>query len=315
MIDIPDVTIIIVNWNVRDLLRDCLKSVYEQTRAISIEVVVVDNASSDGSIEMVERQFPQLKLFKNKENLGFAKANNQAIKQSKGRYVLLLNPDSVVLDDAVGIMVRFMDARGDVGAVGPKILNPDKTVQMACGRYSPTLLTELWDFTGLSSVFPESRIFGKSLMGFWAHNDTREVELLSGACMMVRRETIAQIGLMDEQFFLFAEDTDWCYRMRENGWKIYLNADAEIIHLGHQSVNRNWINATVESHESMYLFFLKQHGRLSGISYRGMVFIFIGLRIPVYWLWQYLRPSKRLHIQVALKGYPKILRWALRLTE
>jgi len=315
MTDILDLTIIIVNWNVKELLRDCLKSVYGRTQTISLEVLVVDNASPDGSIEMVEKEFPQVKLFKNKENVGFAKANNQAIRRSKGRYVMLMNPDTLIVGNALATMVVFMDNHGDTGAVGPRILNPDKTVQLTCGRYSPTLLTELWDFTKLSSLFAKSRIFGKSLMGFWSHNDTREVELLSGACMMVRKETIEQIGLMDEHFFLFAEETDWCYRIRKNGWRIYLNADAEIIHLWQQSVKRSSINTALEFCKSMYWFFMKHHGRLSAISYRAMVLIFIGLRIPAYWLWQYIRPSSRFQIQVALKHYPRILRWSIRPNE
>jgi len=314
MTDIPDLTIIIVNWNVKELLQNCLKSVYAQTKGTSFEIFVVDNASSDGSVETVEKEFPQVRLIKNRENVGFAKANNQAIRESKGRYLMLLNPDTIVVGDALDTMVLFMDKHRDTGAVGPRILNPDKTVQLTCGRYSPTLLTELWDFTKLSSVFPESRIFGKSLMGFWPHNDTREVELLSGACMMVRKETIEQTGLMDEHFFLFAEETDWCYRIRKNGWKIYLNADAEIVHLSQQSVKRSSINTALESCKSMYRFFMKHHGRLSALSYRAMVFISIGLRIPVYWLWQYVRPSNRLRIQRALKQYPRILRWSVGLS-
>lgn len=314
MESLVDVSVIIVNWNVKELLGDCLRSIYSQTKTISFEVVVVDNASSDGSVEMVSKEFPQVKLIANKENLGFAKANNQAIRESKGRYLMLLNPDTIVVGNALATMVLFMDNRKDAGAVGPRILNPDKTVQLTCGRYSPTLLTELWDFTKLSSLFPGSRIFGKALMSYWPHDDNREVELISGACMMVRKETIEQTGLMDEHFFLFAEETDWCYRIRKNGWKIYLNADAEIIHLWQQSVKRSSINTNLESCKGMYRFFMKHHGQLSALGYRAMVFIFIGLRIPVYWLWQYVRPSNRLQIQRALKQYPRILRWSVGLS-
>lgn len=306
-----DLTVIIVNWNVRELLKNCLESIYTQTREIAFEVIVVDNGSSDGSIDMVVREFPKVRLITNKENLGFGKANNQAIRESKGRYLALLNTDTVILGDALATMVGFMDAHRKVGAVGPKILNPDTTVQLTCGRHSPTLLTELWDFTKLSSLFPKSRVFGKSLMGFWDHNDTREVQLISGACMMVRRETIEQTGLMDERFFLYADETDWCYRMRKNAWEIYLNADAVIIHLGQKSMKRNSVSTVYWSCKSMHAFFLKHHGVLSAVAYRAMVFMFIGLRIPVYWLWQYLMPSERVQIQEALKQYPQVLRWSI----
>lgn len=307
----PDLAIVIVNWNVKELLRECLKSVYSQSRGISLEVVVIDNASSDGSVDIVEKEFPEVKLIKNKENVGFAKANNQAIRESTGRYILLLNPDTVIVGDALATMVLFMDSHRESGAIGPRILNPDHTVQLTCGRHSPTLATELWDFARLSSMFPKSRVFGKSLMSFWPHNDTREVELLSGACMMVRRETIEQTGLMDEKFFLFAEETDWCYRIRKNGWKIFLDAAAEVVHLGGQSVKLSSGNMTLESHKSMHLFFLKHHGSLSALVYRAMVFIFMGLRIPVYWLWQYFETSNRAQIQEALKQYPRVLRWSI----
>jgi GT2 family glycosyltransferase len=312
MSSIPNLSIIIVNWNVKELLRNCLKSIYAQTKAISFEVFVVDNASSDGSVEMVEEEFPQVKLIKNEENLGFAKANNQGIRQSTGKYILLLNPDTIVVDDALVNMVLFMDARRDIGAVGPRILNPDNTVQLTCGRYFPTPLTELWDLTRLSYLFPKSRIFGRSLMGFWPHHDTREVDLLSGACMMVRREAIEQTGLMDEDFFLFAEEADWCYRIKKNGWKIYLNADAEVIHFLGQSVKLSSANTALESRKSTYLFFMKYYGRLSALIYRAMVLVFVALRIPVYWVWQCLRPADRPRVRAALRCYPEILRWAIR---
>ena len=315
MTDIPDLTIIIVNWNVKELLRDCLESIYSQTQEITFEIVIVDNGSSDGSVEMVGKEFPEVKLITNKENLGFAKANNQAMRESKGRNITLLNTDTVILGGALVTMVRFMDAYKEVGAVGPKILNPDKTIQLPCGRHSPTLLTELWDFTKLSSLFPRSQIFGRALMSYWPHDDTREVELISGACMMVRKDTIEQIGLMDEHFFLYGDETDWCYRMRKNGWKIYLHADAEVIHLGQRSMKRNSVITVYWSCKSMCLFFLKHHGRLSALTYRAMVFIFIGVRIPVYWLLQYFRPSNRFQIQGVLKQYLRILRWSIRPNE
>lgn len=311
MSSILDLSIIIVSWNVKELLRNCLKSIYAQTKTVSFEVSVVDNASSDGSVEMVEEEFPQVKLIKNNENLGFAKANNQGIRQSTGKYILLLNPDTIVVDDALANMVLFMDERRDVGAVGPRILTPDNSVQLTCGRHFPTPLTELWDFTKLSYLFPRSRIFGRSLMSFWLHNDTREVDLLSGACMMVRREVIEQIGLMDEHFFLFAEEADWCYRIRRNGWKIYFDADAEVIHFWGQSVKLSLANTALESRKSTYLFFMKHYGRLSALSYRVMVFLFIGLRIPVYWVWQCLRLADRSRVRAALRQCPEMLRWAI----
>jgi len=275
----------------------------------TLEIFVVDNASSDGSAEMVEKEFPEIQLIKNAENLGFAKANNQAIRHSRGKYILLLNPDTVVQGDALDTMVLFMDDHKDVGAVGPRILNPDNRVQLTCGRHFPTPLTELWDLTKLSDLLPNSRIFGKAWMSFWAHSDTMEVELLSGACMMVSREAIDQVGLIDEHFFLFAEDTEWCYRIKKNGWKIYLNADAEVMHLWQQSMKLSSTNTALESHKSMHLFFMKHYGRRAAIGYRAMVFIFIGLRIPVYWVWHLISPSTPIQIGRLWQ----IVRWSIYL--
>jgi GT2 family glycosyltransferase len=311
MSDVQDLTIIIVNWNVKELLRDCLKSVYGQAKTISLEVLVVDNASSDGSIEMVEKEFPQVKLFKNKENVGFAKANNQAIRQSRGKYVLLLNPDTIVLDKAAVKLVQFMDEHIDIGAAGPKIIGSDNNVQLSCGMHFPTPWTELWTFTRLSYIFPKSKIFGRCLMSYWPHNDTREVDVVSGACMMVRREAIEEVGLLDEHFFLIAEETDWCYRMKKAGWKVYLYVNAEIVHFVGQSMQRSLINTNLEGYKSMYLFYRKHYGQVSASSYRAMTFVFVGLRYLLYTVGQYIRPAERARFRGLLESYQQIIAWSI----
>jgi len=310
MNDTLDLSIIIVSWNVRDLLLDCLNSVYAETKGVSFEVFVVDNASSDGSAEMVEQEFPQVKLIRNQENLGFAKANNQAIRQSKGRYVLLLNPDTVVVNDALANMIPFMEAHQDVGAVGPRLLNPDGTVQLWCGGSFPTPLTEFFRLAKLSYLFPKSRIFGRRLMSFWDRNDTREVDLLSGACMMVRREAINQVGLMDEDFFMYADDVEWCYRIKKAGWKIYLYSDAEIIHLVGQSMLQSADKMAVEAYKSMYLFFKKHYALVSALFFRGMVFFFMLLWYLIYTVQRYTISFSKANA-IGLQTYQKILRWSI----
>lgn len=311
MVDLPDLSIVIVNWNVRELLRNCLKSLYAQTQAITFEAFVVDNASSDGSAEMVENEFPQVNLIKNENNLGFAKANNQAIKQSRGKYVLLLNPDTIVLDKAIVKLVQFMDEHIDIGAAGPKIMGSDNSVQLSCGMHFPTPWTELWTLTRLSYLFPKNRIFGRCLMGYWSHNDTREVDVVSGACIMVRREAIEEVGLLDEHFFLIAEEVDWCYRMKKAGWKVYLYANAEIVHFLGQSMQRSLINTNLEGYKSMYLFYRKHYGQMSASSYRAMAFVFLGLRYLLYTVGQYIRPAERTRFRALLKSYQQIIAWSI----
>ncbi len=279
-----DLSVIVVNWNVMDLLRDCLKSVYAQSQGLSMEVFVVDNNSSDGSAHMVKEEFPSVRLIENDRNLGFATANNQAIRQSAGRHILLLNPDTLVLDDALAEMVGFMESHSDAGVAGATVLNPDGTVQLACGRHFPTVFSELCVLTTLSWRFPRNRVLGRHLMSNWSHRDTRQVEVVSGACMMVRRQAIDEVGMMDERMFLYAEEPDWCYRMIARGWKVYLDAGAAIIHYASRSTDKSSANVRLEGFKSMHLFFVKHYGQVSGLAYRVIVFVLMGLRIPVHWV-------------------------------
>lgn len=229
-----DVSIIIVNWNTRDILRDCLQSVFEQTKDISFEVIVIDNASSDDSVQMIKSEFPRVVLIENKENRGFATANNQGIQIAKGRYVLLLNSDTVVLDGAIQKTLTFADHHPDTAVVGCKVLNPDRSLQPTCFMY-PSLLNLVLSSTYLYKLFPRSRRFGRERMTWWDRNDIREVEVITGCFMLVRKEAIVQIGMMDESFFMYAEETDWCYRFKKAGWKLLFTPDAQIMHLGGQS--------------------------------------------------------------------------------
>ncbi|MBT9145933.1 MAG: N-acetylglucosaminyl-diphospho-decaprenol L-rhamnosyltransferase [candidate division WS2 bacterium] len=272
------ISISIVNWNTKGLLRDCLKSIYENTHGIDYEIFVVDNASEDGSTKMVEKEFPKVKLIKNKENAGFAKANNQAIMRSKGRYVLLLNSDTVVLENALEKMMVFMDEHPGVGVLGPKILNPDGSLQPSC-RSFPTLLTTFFEETLLNRLFPKNRIVGKYKMSYWEHNSVREIDQPMGSALMVRREAIEQVGLLDEQFYMYYEEVDWCYRIKKRGWKIYFIPQAQVIHYGGTATNKNKSKSLVETYRSMYKFFRKHYGRLSVILLKSLVMIGLSLKI------------------------------------
>ena len=212
-------SVIIVNWNTESYLRDCLQSVFEATSGIEFEVIVIDNASSDGSVAMVEKEFPQVRLVKNPDNRGFAAANNQGMAVSQGRYVLLLNSDTIVLGDVIGATVRFGDAHPDTAVVGCRVLNGDRSLQRTCFMY-PSLLNMFLSSSFLYKVFPQSRFFGRERMTWWDRTDTRDVDVVTGCYMLVRQEAIDQVGRMDESFHMYGEETDWCCRFKKAGWRV-----------------------------------------------------------------------------------------------
>lgn len=262
-----DLSICIVNWNVRDLLKACLGSIYANTKDISFEVIVVDNNSSDESIKMIKTDFPQVKTIENSSNAGFTKANNQAIKIAQGRYIMLLNPDTEVIDNALNKMVRFMESRRDCGAVGCKLLNTDGTLQRSC-RTFPTLEVMLYSALFLDQLFPKSRIFGKYFMTWWDFNETREVDQPMGSALMIKKEALDKAGLFDENIFIWFDEVDLCYRIKKAGWKIYFTPDAQIKHHLSQSF-RQWkkipqmIRGAVIWRKSRNYFFRKHKGALS----------------------------------------------------
>ena len=197
-----DVSVVIVSWNTRDILRGCLRSVFEQTRRVSFEVFVVDNNSHDGSADMVRAEFPEVKLIENAENRGFAAASNQAIRMASARYMLLLNPDTIVLDDAISRCVGYADLHPDVGVVGCQVLEDEHRISPT-GFSFPTPLTVFLELSGLSRAFPRSRLFGRPEYGWWDRTSEQDVDVVAGMFMLVRREAIAQVGLMDESYFVY----------------------------------------------------------------------------------------------------------------
>ena len=281
MIDTIDVSVIIVNWNTRDILRDCLRSLQGQMGGPISEVVVVDNNSSDGSVAMVRHEFPQVILIENAQNRGFAAANNQGMEVARGRYVLLLNSDTVVLDRAVEKSVNFADAHPDAAVVGCRVLNADRSLQPTCFMY-PSALNMLLAATYLYKLWPRSRFFGRERMTWWGRDDIRDVDVVTGCFMLVRREAIRQIGVMDEAFFMYGEETDWCYRFKRAGWSIMFAPCAEIIHLGGASARANASKMRLQLSGSI-LYFMKKHRAyweyLLGCVLTALFFV---LRIPVW---------------------------------
>lgn len=278
-----DVSIIIVNWNTRDILRGCLDSVYTQTQGIDFEVIVVDNASSDGSAEMVKQESPQVILIANSENRGFAAANNQGMQIAKGRYILLLNPDTIILDGAIQKSVAFADKHPDIGVLGCQVWLNENEIQKTCFSF-PTLCKALVQETGLLHMFPHSRIFGRTNYGWWDRKSEMDVDVVSGMFMLVRQEAIIEIGLMDEAYFVYAEETDWCFRFHKAGWRCVFTPTASIIHLDGGSKSTALIKNKmfVQMQKSMLIFHLKQQGRWSWIARRGLYIFSMFFRYIIY---------------------------------
>ncbi len=277
-----DVSVIIVNWNTRDILRDCLESVYDQTEGILFEVVVVDNASSDGSGEMVRVDFPQVVLIVNSDNRGFAAANNQGMCVARGRYVLLLNSDTVVLDGAIQKTIRFADQHPEAAVVGCKTFYPDGTLQRNCFR-CPTIVNMFLSATYLNKLFPRSRFFGRERMTWWDLDEVREVEVVCGCFLLVRREAIDEVGLMDERYFVYGDEADWCYRFRKAGWKVMFTPEPQIIHYHGASTKQLSRELKWQLIGSILIFMRLHRSRVSFLAACFLSGFSLALRTP-YWL-------------------------------
>lgn len=255
---VPDLSICIVNLNAKDYLRNCLENIPQAVKNLTWETIVVDNGSSDGSISMVREKFPRILLIANPENLGYTRPMNQALQKAKGRYLVQLNPDTVPQSDAFFHLFNFMENNPQAGICTPKVLNRDGSLQYQCRRSAARPWDTITYFSGLSRLFPKSPFFSKYLMTYLPDDEIAEVEAVSGSCMFIRREVIDQIGYLDEQFFAYQEDADFCFRARQAGWKIYFIPTAEIIHFGGQGGSKTQpYRAIYEWHRSYFLYYRK----------------------------------------------------------
>ncbi|MEJ5351262.1 MAG: glycosyltransferase [Melioribacteraceae bacterium] len=252
-----DLSIIIVNYNVKEFLLNLLDSIRKAASKISVEIIVVDNASDDGSIEAIKEKFPEVKLIENSENIGFGAANNLALKEAKGKYFLLINPDTIVREDTLETMINFFEEHPECGIAGCKVLNPDGTLQLACRRGFPGPWTSFTKVMGLSKLFPKSRLFARYNLTYLDENQTYEVDAVSGAFMMMRKEVYEKIGGFDPQFFMYGEDLDLCYRAQKANYKVYYVHSTEIIHYKGESTKRSKIDETKLFYDAMHLFVRK----------------------------------------------------------
>jgi len=267
------ISIIIVNWNVKNYLLKCIESIEKNIKNIPYEIIVVDNNSSDGSVNAIKKNFPHVKLIVNCSNEGFAKANNQAIKKAKGEFIMLLNPDCIIKSSTITKMIDFMSKNDDCAILGPKLINEDGSLQASCRNYLTNWHLAL---SHLLFKFLPDKLKGKLIFEHSDHSVTREVDWMVGACLMTKRKAIEEIGGLDENFFMFHEDTDWCYRFKKQGWKIIFFPDAEVIHHGNKSSEKKWgDNFIIKYLESKHKFIRKHYGLTSLFFHRVFYSILI----------------------------------------
>ncbi|MFQ5639064.1 MAG: glycosyltransferase family 2 protein [bacterium] len=253
-----DLSLIIVNHNTRGLLKQLLLSIKRNTKKVFYEIIVVDNASGDRSAALVKEDFQDIVLIENQSNLGFSQANNQAVKIAKGDYLLFLNSDTIVCENAVESLFSFLEQEKYAAVVGCKLLNIDDTLQRSCGIF-PNLKTEFYFRTFLNRLFPTSPTFGSFKLGSWDYSSLMEVDWVSGACLMIRKNIFDQIGGFDETLYMYYEDADLCLRVKKLGWKIYFIPDAYVYHLHGGSWQQNREIPIINGCKSALYFFRKHH--------------------------------------------------------
>lgn len=316
----PLISVIIINWNTRHLIAECLTSVAEEAQRFAesesarqatavgpvtspfvapllidprfVETIVVDNASQDGSAAMIRQDFEWVHLIENGENVGFAAANNQALPYCRGKYILLLNSDTKVLPGAFRVLVTFMEEHGTVGATGTRYFNPDGSLQPSCFP-APTVGRELWRLFHLDKLYAH----GTYQMHTWSVEQPREVDIVQGAALLVRREIVLALGLFDTDYFMYTEEVDLCRRIRQAGWQIYWVPRATIIHYGGQSTRQVAQLMFLQLYRSKVLYFRKHHGRVATFLYKWVILVATVARLlltPLIWIQDPIRRRQSL---------------------
>ncbi len=262
----------IVAWNAKHCLEFCLDSLAALQSRRSMEVIVVDNASTDGTAEVVEIRFPWAKLIKSKENLGFSRGNNVGIRQCRGRYIALVNPDVIVLPGCLDALADFLDQNPKAGVVGPRVLNPDRTLQSSCRR-APSLWNNFCSATALATAFKSSRWFAGEHMFFFAHDHTRAVDVLVFCFAMMRREAFDAVGLLDEELFMYGDDIDWCRRCWKAGWEVMFYPGAQAIHDRGKVTAPYPVRFALAQQRSVMHYWKKHHGVLGVLGIRSIMLL------------------------------------------
>jgi GT2 family glycosyltransferase len=312
-----NLSICITTLNACDYLQNCLHSIVEQSEylqladgvsnldfpssahletalnKLSFELIIVDNASDDGTVEMLQREYPDIKLILNGKNDGFARPMNQAMRASLGEFFLILNPDTIILPGALNELIAYMVSHPDAGVCGPKVLNRDGSLQKACRRGVSRPWAAFSYFSGLSALFPKSKFFGGYLLNYLDENTTHEVDGVSGSCMLIRRKVAEQVGYFDERFFAYQEDADFCFQAKKAGWKVVYNPQAQIIHYGGQGGSREQpYRAIYEWHRSYFLYYRKNLAKDYFFIFNWIYYLLMGLKLTLSIIANALRRDK-----------------------
>lgn len=298
-------SIIIINWNVQDLLSTCLETIDRNVTTSNlpkVETLVIDNASTDGSVKMIREKFPWVKLVANTENSGFAKANNQGIALCSGEYILLLNPDTRLHDNSLKILIDYLDEHPTVGAVGPLLLNPDGTLQFSCYP-TPSLLREAF------RLLRPNRAVGHGAypMQEWSWSQPRPVDVVQGACLMIRRQVLEQVGLLDEEYFIYTEEVDLCTRIRQANWEIVWVPTAQVVHYGGQSTRQVATEMFLQLYASKIIYFRKRQGVMTARYYKLILMLASLLRIAILSPTYLLGPARRQQYAPLINNYRQLL--------
>ena len=316
-----DLSIVIVSWNVRELLRRCLQSIVTgaqpgpsdgvfQVDGWEVEILVVDNASTDGSSEMVRDEFPRVHLIANDENRGFTSANNQGLTLSQGRYLLLLNPDTEIVDAALATMIGYIEENSKVGVLGPRLINTDGSLQSSRRRF-PTFSTALAESTVVQEWWGDNRILRRYYMADTADDAIQDVDWLVGACLLVRRQAYEQVGSLDEGFFMYSEELDWCRRIKGAGWGVVYLPTATIVHHEGKSSEQVVPARHIYFQSSKVRYFRKHHGALQAEALRWfllLTYVYQTAREGLKWLVGHKRPMRAERVQ----AYHQVLKSGLR---
>lgn len=311
-----DLSIIIVNWNSKKYLRKCLKSIFENTRDVDFEVIVVDNASYDGCRDMIETEFSAVKFVQNQENCGFSKANNLGYSYSSGKNLLFLNPDTVVISTAIKVMLSSLESIPDAGAIGCRLLHSDFSLQLHSVQRYPTFLNQLLDLHFLKVRYPKWKLWGTEPL-YQRGAPPQTVEVIPGACLMVRKRVFEEVGLFTEDYFMYAEDVDLCYKINQTRRKVYFVDGAEVLHHGGGSSRRAQAGSfhSIMMRESNFKFVLRTRGRVAASTYRlailvtAVIHLLLLITVLPFTTWR----GRTDGLNETVRKWKKILRWSLGL--
>jgi GT2 family glycosyltransferase len=301
---VEKLSISIVTMNNRDMNRDCLASIFERTQGISFKVFVLDNDSNDDTVRMIRQEFPRVELIESKERHWFTTNQNMLLRRIQSEYVLVLNNDTVFLDNSIKAMTVFLDTHPDAGAIACRILNADGSFQETSLRCDYDLLTIFSIKTGLAKLFPKSRIWGRPLMGYADREAIQEIDVYSGACVMIRKKVLDEVGLLDDNIHFGPDDYDYSYRIRQRGWKIYYVPSARVVHLNKKTRNTNKVFYLEEEVRGILYLYRKHYGRFRTFVLK-LLMVYGALLKPFLWVCLFLRGKltrEELNDTLALQG-------------